>query len=151
MFDTNVIGAHVLTAQVATLLLKSSSPRVLFVTSDLGSLSKTLEPEYGPNRPIQAGWPKYWKDDWPGYRASKAAMNMLMRQWARFFEKDGVRVWAVNPGFCQTYLAGRGPEALKAMGAKDPAIAADFFRSVVEGERDADAGQYIELEGRIEW
>jgi len=38
---------------------------------------------------------------------------MMMRQWHRILLNDGVKVWAVSPGFSATGLGGVGPEVLK--------------------------------------
>ena len=38
---------------------------------------------------------------------------MLMREWTRLLRNDGVKVWAVSPGFLATGLAGVGVEQLK--------------------------------------
>jgi NAD(P)-dependent dehydrogenase (short-subunit alcohol dehydrogenase family) len=43
-WDTNVSGTHVLTSLAVPLLLKSSDPRLMFVTSGTSSISET-EPE----------------------------------------------------------------------------------------------------------
>lgn len=38
---------------------------------------------------------------------------MLMREWRRLLLNDGVKVWAISPGFLATGLAGAGAEKLK--------------------------------------
>lgn len=68
---------------------------------------------------------------------------MAFREWVRILGNDGVKVWAVSPGFLATGLAGIGEEKLKQMGAIDPAIGGEFVKDVVEGKRDADVGRII--------
>jgi NAD(P)-dependent dehydrogenase (short-subunit alcohol dehydrogenase family) len=66
-----------------------------------------------------AGWPKPSKlNPTDAYRSSKTGLNMMMRQWYRILKKDGVKVFAVSPGFLATGLAGIGPETLKKVSIK---------------------------------
>lgn len=150
MFNTNVLGMHLVTAELAPLLIRSSSPRLLFISSVSGTHSVTYDPTFRHNHDTQAGWPKQWVPiESPGYSVSKSATNMMFRQWVRWLEKDRVKVLAVHPGFVATNIGGWGAEKMKGLGAVEPE--GDFIRSVVEGERDGDAGYLIEKEGRIEW
>lgn len=65
--------------------------------------------------------------------------------------EDGVKVWAISPGFLATGLGAGDPEVLKKMGAGDPEVAGPFIKSVVEGERDGDVGRVISRDGVQEW
>ena len=47
------------------------------------------------------------------YRSAKTGLNMLMREWYRLLKNDGVKVWAISPGFLATGLGGIGAETLK--------------------------------------
>lgn len=139
----------------APLLLKSSDPRLLFITSGLSTLdgmSKSLMPSVANvgNAPVPAGWPKTGPPSAVSYRASKAALNMVMLSWHWLFEQDGVKVWAVSPGFLATGLGGNR-EALKARGAGDPSIGGNLIRRVIDGERDADVGKVISASGIQPW
>ncbi|KAI0192765.1 hypothetical protein F4808DRAFT_442685 [Astrocystis sublimbata] len=147
-WDVNVTGTHVLTTLAAPLLLKSSDPRLIFLASGTSSLIEselTNTPNTARiNTPMPAGWPK--KDAGmvtTTYRSTKTGLNMLMREWHRTLANDGVKVWAVSPGFLATGLAGVGAEKLKTLGALDPAIGAHFLKDVVEGKRDQDVGKVI--------
>ena len=149
-WDTNVTGTHVLTTLAVPLLLKSTDPRLIFMTSGTSSMTETeISPDAHPslkriNAAPAKGWPKdSMLNPITTYRSSKAGLNMLMREWERILREDGVKVWCVSPGFLATGLAGVGAEKLKQMGALDPQIGADFARSVVEGERDGDAGKIV--------
>jgi len=148
-WDVNVSGTHVMTHTFCPLLIKSSDPRLIFLTSGTSPLSDTFDTTIRLNQSPQAGWPK----DAPGmalfpgptassYRAAKTGMNMMMREWVRLLRNDGVKIWAVSPGFLATGLGGM-PEALKKMGAGEPRLGGEFLRKVVEGERDADVGLSI--------
>lgn len=60
-----------------------------------------------------------------------------------------MKVWSVSPGFLATGLGGN-KEALKKMGAGDPATGGDLIRGVVEGERDADVGLVVHVGGKVQ-
>lgn len=75
---------------------------------------------------------------------------MMMREWWRLLNPDGVRVWAVSPGFLATGLGG-DIEVLKKMGAGDPSAVGGFVRKILEGERDGDVGLVITREGVQDW
>lgn len=117
-WDTNVSGTQVLTTLLIPLLLKSANPRLLFMTSGTSSLQET-ERFDGPiyqrlNGSPEKGWPKSAPGvPLIGYRSSKTGLNMLMRDWHRILRNDGVKVWAISPGFLATGLGGAGPEVLR--------------------------------------
>ncbi|KAH8647261.1 hypothetical protein BX600DRAFT_484537 [Xylariales sp. PMI_506] len=148
-FDVNVSGAHVMTHVFMPLLLKSADPRLLFITSGLSSLQKTSAKFYPAPRPPAAGWPKDISFDTMAYRSTKTALNMMMLNWAWRLSEDGVRVWAVAPGFLATGL-GNEAELLRARGAGHPSIGGNFIRDVVEGKRDADVGKVVHSDGTVQ-
>ncbi|KAI1827629.1 hypothetical protein F4861DRAFT_328473 [Xylaria intraflava] len=144
-WDTNVSGTHVLTTLAVPLLLKSSDPRLIFVTSGTSSLSETLRSDTPATARINtvppAGWPKPNPMMFnPSYRSAKTGLNMLMREWRKILFNDGVKVFAVSPGFLATGLGGFGVKRLKEMGALDPSVGGHFLKDVVEGKRDHDEG-----------
>ncbi|KAI1658613.1 NAD(P)-binding protein [Daldinia decipiens] len=147
-WNLNVTGTHVLTSLAVPLLLKSTDPRIVFMTSGTSTLTETENTtnpnSAGINDSPPAGWPKP-KIGMPvtGYRSTKTALNMLMREWHRILKNDGVKVWAVSPGFFVTGLGGFGSETLKKLGARDPSIGGQFVRDVLQGKRDEDAGKAI--------
>jgi NAD(P)-dependent dehydrogenase (short-subunit alcohol dehydrogenase family) len=164
-WDVNVSGTHVMTHEFTPLLLKSANPRLMFVTSGTSALAETEEFDYPPlarlNASPEAGWPKPPSmNPVTSYRSSKTGLNMLMREWSKTLKNDGVKVFAISPGFLATGLAGIGPEQLKKvsesrgrreksgtnaaqMGALDPSEGGSFIRDVVEGKRDHDQGKVI--------
>lgn len=117
-WDTNVSGTQVLTTLAIPLLLKSSNPRLLFMTSGTSSLIETDNFDHPAMARINAspekGWPKdKGLNSIVSYRSTKTGLNMLMRDWCRVLKNDGVKVWAISPGFLATGLGGVGPEILK--------------------------------------
>lgn len=120
-WDSNVSGTQVLTSGAVPLLLKSNDPRLLFITSGTSTLTMTEKFDHPVLQRINAspapGWPKA-KEVNPiaSYRSTKTGLNMMMRQWHRILLNDGVKVWAVSPGFLATGLGGVGVERLKKVG-----------------------------------
>lgn len=68
---------------------------------------------------------------------------MLMREWARILNEDGVKVWAISPGFLATGLGGVQKETLLKMGALEPRVGGEFIRDVVQGKHDGSVGKVI--------
>lgn len=117
-WDVNVSGNYVLTNTFVPLLLKSQDPRLIFVASGTSSLTNTLNFEHPAmariNASPAAGWPKPTEvNPITGYRSVKAGLNMIVREWSRMLKEDGVKVFAVSPGFLRTGLANIGEEKLK--------------------------------------
>lgn len=139
-WDVNVTGAQIMTTTFLPLLLKSQDARLLFITSGLSSLQETSDPQNPKNIIPPAGLPK--RLPFVGYRSAKAGLNMMMVEWARALRNDGVRVWAVAPGFLATSLGGN-QALLKKLGAQDPSIGGETIRRVVEGKRDEDVGKVV--------
>ncbi|KAL5341006.1 hypothetical protein BJX70DRAFT_360107 [Aspergillus crustosus] len=150
-WDLNVTSTHLFTHALTPLLLASPTPRLLFVTSGTSTLAGTYNPAFFLNHHPEPGWPK------PSggfsvatYRSAKTGLNMVLREWDRLLKKDGVKVFAISPGFLATGLGG-DTELLKKMGAGDPVVAGALFRDVIEGRRDGDVGRVVNKDGVQEW
>ena len=65
-------------------------------------------------------------------------------------KEDGVKVWCISPGYLATGLGG-SQETNKTQGASDPAVAGQFVKNVVEGQRDEDVGKVILRDGIQPW
>ncbi|KAF2689848.1 NAD(P)-binding protein [Lentithecium fluviatile CBS 122367] len=125
IFELNVFGTMELTQCAFPLLEKSSDPKVVVVTSNMGSISMVR----GGNVPMGAvGSP---------YAASKAAINMMVANWVH--TQKNVRFWAVCPGLCATEFGG---DFTKQYG-KDPKLGAEVVRQCVEGEREEEVGRVV--------
>jgi len=136
---TNVEGSARVTESFLPLLKKSSSPRLLFITSGLGSITDRSD----KTSPF-SGTRDF------GYRASKAALNMLMASYWHELEGDGFKVFSVCPGFLVTDISGN-KEWSRRMGAEEPELGGKFILSVMNGERDADAGKVVKHDGVWGW
>lgn len=150
-YNTNVASTNVVTETFMPLLFASSQPRLIFISSGTGSLD-----EASRGLPVQAGappsgWPKPASFNFTSYRVSKTAVSMLMLEWKRTLGADPIKVFGLDPGFLATNLGGVGSEKLKAMGALDPAIGANFIKDVIDGKRDADHGKTVRRKGIMPW
>jgi len=90
MLDTlsvNALGPLRLAQAFLPLLRKTTNPRIVFVSSYYGSISN-------------AG------ADQIAYRASKAALNMIMRALANELKPQGVTVVSLHPGWLRTDMGG---------------------------------------------
>ncbi|KAK6516645.1 hypothetical protein TWF506_006543 [Arthrobotrys conoides] len=149
-YNVNVAGTYVVTDTFLPLLVKSSNPRLLFLTSGLSSQEEAGQKDSPRYHNPPAGWPKPPAPAFLSYRASKTALNMVMIDFDRLLKNDGVKVWCISPGLLATNLGGN-PEALKKMGAEDPYLGGVFIKDVVEGARDSDTGKVIRRQEIQRW
>ncbi|PSN69309.1 NAD(P)-binding protein [Corynespora cassiicola Philippines] len=153
-YSVNVTSTQVFTTVFIPLLLKSSDPRLLFITSGLSSLTNCSGGQgsaFGGSAPIPKGWPKPFAPNPIAYRSSKTALNMMMLDWNRLLAADGVKVWAISPGFLATGLAGMGADVMRKLGAGEPHLGGVFIKDVVEGKRDNDTGKVIRSDQVQAW
>jgi NAD(P)-dependent dehydrogenase (short-subunit alcohol dehydrogenase family) len=100
VYGVNVLGPVRMTTAFLPLLRAAAAPRVVMVSSGLGSFAATSDPDR-----IESGVPALV------YTSSKAALNMITSQYAKFL--DGIQVVAVDPGYTATDLNGHsGPQTV---------------------------------------
>ncbi len=136
IFDTNVFGPTIVTKFVLPLLRRSKDPRIVNVTSSLGSIATRLNPE-----DIVAS------ANYPAYRMSKASLNMLTGYTSSLEEAKGVKVWSFCPGYVVTDLGGDREWKTK-MGVDSSETSARGILEIVQGRRDREVGGFVEREGR---
>ncbi|KAF2124210.1 carbonyl reductase [Dothidotthia symphoricarpi CBS 119687] len=90
-FNTNVSGHALVTDAFIPLLSKSPNPRIVFLSSILGSIINRLTVKC----PLD-------EIDSIAFRCSKAALNMLAAHYARKFKEKGWKITMVCPGFVST-------------------------------------------------
>ena len=95
VFETNLFGVVRVTQNFMDLLKKSSEPRIVNVTSGLGSLTLHNDPTW-----------KYYKVKAAIYNSSKAALNMFTISLAYELRDTPFKVNAVDPGFTATDFNG---------------------------------------------
>ena len=94
-FDTNVFGAFTVIKHFVPLLKKSRAPRIINVSSTLGSLctmSDSSHPMHGVN--------------FAAYNASKTALNALTVALAKDLAADRISVNSICPGWVKTDMGG---------------------------------------------
>jgi NAD(P)-dependent dehydrogenase (short-subunit alcohol dehydrogenase family) len=134
IFETNVFGPTLLTEALIPVMKRSSNPRIINVSSTLGSMS-LISDHSSP----------YSQVKYPAYRMSKAALNMSTAyQYAQL--KDGFKVWTYCPGYVVTDLGGDREER-KAQGLESSETSAQGLLQIVQGERDADVGGFVGRRG----
>jgi NAD(P)-dependent dehydrogenase (short-subunit alcohol dehydrogenase family) len=87
-FETNVLGPLRVTRALLPLLRKGVNPRVVNVTSGVGSIERTDNPHFY------------------AYGPSKAALNKVSRTLAFELKPAGITVVALDPGWVQTDMGG---------------------------------------------
>jgi NAD(P)-dependent dehydrogenase (short-subunit alcohol dehydrogenase family) len=93
VYETNVFGVVRVTQAFLPLLERSDAPVVVNVSSGMGSLAVTSDPDRLESRLIGLAYP-----------SSKSALNMLTTQWAKAYPQ--MRFNAVDPGYTATDLNG---------------------------------------------
>jgi NAD(P)-dependent dehydrogenase (short-subunit alcohol dehydrogenase family) len=127
MINTNATSAVMVTAAFASLLRKGNKPRVVMVSSQMGSMSY-----------VRSGQ-SY------GYTMSKAAMNMGARVLASEFGGEGIVTITLHPGWVQTDMGGK--EA-----SLTPQHSADSIYKLVDGLSAKDNGAFYKWNGEVhEW
>ena len=109
-FDTNSLGPLRTTRTFLPLLRKSKQPRVVNVSSGMGSLSRKP-----PEKHYYA------------YAASKAALNMFTRISAAEYKEHGICIVAVTPGWVRTDMGGADAELDPAVVASELVASIDTF------------------------
>jgi NAD(P)-dependent dehydrogenase (short-subunit alcohol dehydrogenase family) len=136
-FQVNTFGAAAVTEAFTPLLTKSTSPcpRIVYMTSRLGSLTVRSDfNDVAKDRPF------------PMYRASKAALNMVMLHYADTFESRGWKVNGCDPGLTNTNLGAHS--ATRAHSVEDGAK--NGIRLATLG-MDGPTGTFSNKDGDLDW
>lgn len=92
VYETNVYGVIRVTTAFMDLLKKSDEPRIVNVSSNMGSLTLQSDPAY----------PAYDYKSLAAYSSSKSAMNMFTIHLAYELRDTNFKVNAVCPGYTKT-------------------------------------------------
>jgi NAD(P)-dependent dehydrogenase (short-subunit alcohol dehydrogenase family) len=134
VFETNVFGVIAVTNAMLPLLLRSPAPRIVNVSSGVGSLAAMNDPD----SPL-AGLPAS-----AAYVPSKTALNSVTVQYAKELRKVDILVNAADPGYCATDLNNHTGYRSAAQGA---AIA---VRLATLGP-DGPTGGFFNDDGPVPW
>lgn len=131
VYGVNVLGPVRTTHAFLPLLDRSSQPRVVMVSSGMGSFGVTTDPQRLESSLLGLAYP-----------SSKAALNMIASQYAK--DLSGYQVSAVDPGYTSTGLNGfRGTQSVE-QGAESTVRAATL-------EPGAPTGTFTDAAGPVPW
>ncbi|KAL6886158.1 NAD(P)-binding protein [Trichoderma longibrachiatum] len=139
LFDVNVFGTLVMTDAATSLLQKAadqgSVPRIVFITSEMGSLGNTLNPS----------WKCYQHNTSIPYKSSKAAANMIGACYSTLFEKQGWKINCCCPGLRKTAF---NNHLAVAMDVEEGAVRAVYLATL---DRDGPTGTFANINGTEPW
>jgi len=121
---TNAIGPIILTQELLPLLQQGRQPKVVSLTSGLGSIASS------------GGAPYH-------YSASKAALNMYMHGLARELQPQRIISVVINPGWVATDMGERGAPVTAEESARG-------ILSVVDNLEPEDTGKFLNYRGEEE-
>lgn len=133
LIDTHCIGAMRLTKACLPSLRKSNNPVVVNISSRFGSITKVAQGTFSQIDITYA------------YRIAKAAQNMFTAALYQELSSQGIRVYAVHPGYLKT-------EMTQGAGTKEPFEAADNIVDLILGYDEINSGSFLSLdEGLLPW
>ncbi|MFD6388957.1 SDR family NAD(P)-dependent oxidoreductase [Nocardia sp. NPDC060259] len=131
VFETNVFGPIRVTSAFLPLLRLSGHPRIVMVSSGVGSIATITDPKWAGLLPPALGYP-----------STKAALNMLTVMYAS--ELDGMKVNAVDPGYTATDLNGHS-------GFQTVTEGTDAVVAMATVDRDGPTGGFFDRTGTTSW
>ena len=130
--ETNVIGVVRVTNAMLPLLRRSPSPRIVNMSSGVGSITRQLDPA-GDSGPIAAA-----------YSPSKTFLNAVTVQYAKELAGTGILINLACPGFVATDLNGF-------RGTRTPEQGAAIAIRLATLPDDGPTGGYFDDDGVIPW
>ena len=132
VFDTNFFGAVQTTQQFIGLLKKSNEPRIVNVSSELGSLTAHTTTQ-NPNYKI-----------YDAYSCSKTALNAFTVMLANEFRDTNFKINSVTPGYTATDLNQFKGTQTAEQGAK-------VIVKYATVNSDGPTGKYLKEAGEVDW
>lgn len=136
VFETNVFGVMRVTQAFLPLLSRSEAPRIVNVTSGLGSLTLQSDPSW-----------RFSRFKHPAYVPSKAALNANTIILSAELQPKGFKVNSVDPGYTATAFNGYS-------GERKPELAAAFIVKAAMLGPDGPTGRFLSEErpeGELPW
>jgi len=124
IFDTNFFGTLELTSKLLPSILLSTDKKIITLTTKVASM--------GDNRSGK----NY------GYRCSKIALNMAMKNIAIEYRDKGLRVILLHPGWVQTPMG--GPSSLIST-----ETSVDGMRQVISNKIESSLADFFEFNGKV--
>jgi len=131
VYQVNVLGPVRVIHAMLPLLDRSETPVIVNVSSGLGSLAYSTDPEHLESTLV-----------FPAYSSSKAALNMLTSQYAKALPR--YRINAVDPGFTATDLnAHRGTKTVEQ--------GAEIIVTMATIGAHGPTGTFVDEDGTVPW
>lgn len=124
IFNVNTVAPLMVTRAYLDLLKKSENPRLVNISSSMGSLDDRT---YGGSY---------------AYSTSKAALNMVTRGLAADLRSTGITVLTLDPGWVQTDMGGDGAPLT-------PPESALGIIKVIDGLTAKDSGTFLRWDGSV--
>lgn len=131
VFETNVFGVVRVIAAFLPILARSACPVIVNVSSGMGSLTVTSDPERLESGVHQVPYP-----------SSKAAVNMLTTQYAKALPE--MRINAVDPGYTAT-------DFNQHRGVKTVQQGAEAIVRMAKLHADGPTGSFVDDNGIVPW
>jgi len=132
-FKVNTFGVIATIKHFLPLIKKSDEGRIVNVSSGLGSLTQSADPNY-----------EYYPYKSLAYNTSKSALNALTILFAYELKETNIKINSADPGYCSTDLNGKtGPRTPK-QGAK---VIVELATLVKSGSTCG----FFDENGSIEW
>jgi NAD(P)-dependent dehydrogenase (short-subunit alcohol dehydrogenase family) len=131
VLETNVVGVVRVTQAFVPLLERSANPVIVNVSSGMGSLAVTTDPERLESTIVGLAYP-----------TSKSAVNMLTTQYAKAL--PGMRVNAVDPGYTGTdFNEHRGTQTVQE--------GVEAIVAMAQIGADGPSGTFVGRHGTVPW
>ncbi|MCE7065237.1 SDR family oxidoreductase [Dyadobacter sp. CY326] len=137
VFETNFFGVIQVTQHFLELLKKSGEPRIVNVTSGLGSLTNHSD----PNAPYYDSF-KYLK--MMAYCSSKTSLNAFTVMLADEFKDTAFKINSVSPGFASTSLN-------NFTGTHSPDEVINAIIKYATLDQTGPTGKFVGEEGEVAW
>ena len=131
VFETNVFGVVRVTRAFLPLLERSDSPVIVNVSSGMGSIAVTTNPERLESTLVGIAYP-----------ASKTAVNMLTTQYAKAFPQ--IRINAADPGYTATDLN-------RHTGTQSVEDGTDAIVAMAKLDQSGPTGTFVDRHGMVAW
>jgi NAD(P)-dependent dehydrogenase (short-subunit alcohol dehydrogenase family) len=130
-YDTNVFGPVRVTRAFVPLLRRSAAPRIVMVSSGMGSIAVTSDPDRLESTLIGLT-----------YTSSKTALNMITTQYAKALPE--FRINAADPGYTATDLNGNS-------GYQTVEEGSDAIVALATVAPDGPTGAFFDRTGPVAW
>jgi NAD(P)-dependent dehydrogenase (short-subunit alcohol dehydrogenase family) len=131
VFETNVFGIVRVTRAFLPILVRSPNPVIVNVSSGMGSIAVTTDPDRLESGIVSLGYP-----------ASKSAVNMLTTQYAKAFPQ--MHINAVDPGYTSTDFNDH-------RGTKPVEQGAEIIVRMASLNGSGPTGTYVDENGVVPW